>query len=103
MRPPPIFAWLTLPEKAGPRGRSRVMKTPGEQRGVVPADAKAVAVGRLGVEPGVQALVDQRVDGGVQHLREQDWRARVSQPAAYAPLLSVDGRSAGPARFSQRP
>jgi hypothetical protein len=40
---------------------------------------------------------------GVQHLREQDWRARVSQPAAYAPLLSVDGRSAGPARFSQRP
>jgi hypothetical protein len=63
MRPPPISAWLTLPEKAGPRGRSRVMKHPGEQRGVVPADAKVVAVGRLGAEPGVQALVDQRVDG----------------------------------------
>jgi hypothetical protein len=39
------------------------MKHPGEQRGVVPADVKVVAVGRLGAEPGVQALVDQRVDG----------------------------------------
>jgi hypothetical protein len=57
---------------------------------VVPADAKAVAAGRLGAEPGVQALVDQRVDG-------------VYSTCVSKMLRSVDGRRAGPARFSQRP
>ena len=39
---------------------------------VIPADTESVTVGRLRPEPGMQALVDQRVDRGIQHLREQD-------------------------------
>ena len=42
-------------------------KTPG-RRGVVPADPEPVAVGRLGPQLGVQALVNQRMDRGVEHL-----------------------------------
>jgi hypothetical protein len=44
-------------------GRLDAPEHPGGRRGVVPADAKAFAVGRLGAEPGVQAPVDQRADG----------------------------------------
>jgi hypothetical protein len=73
-------------------GRLDAAEDPGGRGGVVPADAEAVAVGRLGSEPGVQALVDQGMDRGVEHPGEQDGRAGVSEPAAHAPLLSVAGR-----------
>jgi hypothetical protein len=43
-------------------GRLDAAEHPGDRAGVVPADAEPVAVGRLGPEPGVQALVDQRMD-----------------------------------------
>ncbi len=51
----------------------------GDRRGVIPADAESVAVGRLG--PSLECRlwsisewtwVDQRVDLGVEHLGEQD-------------------------------
>jgi hypothetical protein len=31
MRPPPIFAWLILPEKVAHRAAARVMKHPGDR------------------------------------------------------------------------
>jgi len=40
----------------------------------VPADAEAVAVGRLGAQLGVEALVDQGVGGFVEELLQQDRR-----------------------------
>jgi len=46
-------------------------KDPWGRRGVIPADAEPIAVGRLGPEPGVQALVDQRVDRGIEHIGKQ--------------------------------
>jgi hypothetical protein len=39
---------------------------------VIPADAEAVAVGRLGAESRMQALVDQRVSRGIQRVLQQD-------------------------------
>ena len=42
-------------------GRPDAAEHPGHGRGVIPADAESVAVGRLSPEPGVQALVDQRM------------------------------------------
>jgi hypothetical protein len=53
----------------------------------VPADAEAVAVGRLGAEPGVEALIDQRVGGFVEELLQQDRRTRIGEPAAHISLL----------------
>ena len=49
----------------------------------VPADAEAVAVRRLGSEPRVQALVDQRMGGLVEELLQQNRRPRVREPAAH--------------------
>ena len=51
--------------------------------GVVPADPEAVAVRRLRPELRMQALVDQRMGGGVQRLAEQDRRTRVGKPATH--------------------
>jgi hypothetical protein len=79
------------------------MKHPEEQRGVVPADAKVVAVGRLGAEPGVQALVDPRVD------REYStYVSRTGEPASASQRhMRRSFRSMAGARgrpdFSQRP
>jgi hypothetical protein len=39
--------------------RFNAAEQPGGRGGVVPADAETVAVGCLGSQPGVQALVDQ--------------------------------------------
>ena len=55
----------------------------------VPPDAKAVAVGRLGAEARVQALVNQGVSRGVERFSEEDRGSRVCEPAAHEPPLSV--------------
>ena len=63
--------------------------TPGRRRGVVPADAEAVAVGRLRTQPRVEALVDQRVGRRVQRLLEAN-RTIPCRPASdTSRLLSV--------------
>ena len=49
-------------------GRLGAVEDPGGGRGIIPANAESVAVRGLGPELGVQALVDQRVDRGVEHL-----------------------------------
>jgi hypothetical protein len=54
-----------------PRGLDAA-EHPGSGLLVIPADAEAITVGSLGPEPGMQALVDQRVNRGIEHLREQD-------------------------------
>jgi hypothetical protein len=84
-------------------GRLDAAEHPRDRAGVIPADAEPVAVGRLGPEPRMQALVDQRLDRGVQHLRKQDRRARVSQPAAHASLLISRGPPRRAARSSRLP
>jgi hypothetical protein len=43
-------------------GRLDAAEDPGNRRGVIPADAEPVAVGRLGSQPGMQPPVDQRMD-----------------------------------------
>jgi hypothetical protein len=53
----------------------------------VPAVAEAVAVGRLGAELGVEALIDQRMGGLVEEFLQQDRRARIGEPAAHMSLL----------------
>src|SRR5919197_4098484 len=61
-------------------------------RAVVPADAKAVAIRRLGAEPGMEALVDQRVLRAVDSGVDRDGRTGVSEPAAHlGALLSRGG------------
>src|ERR1700751_4845768 len=49
----------------------------------VPADPDAVAVGRLGAEFGVEALVDQRVARGVEGVVNQHGRPVVGKPATH--------------------
>jgi hypothetical protein len=53
-------------------GRLDAAEDPRSRRGVIPADTEPVAVGRLGPQLGVQALVNQRMNRGVEHIREQD-------------------------------
>ena len=54
---------------------SVLLNTPGVPPGAVPADTEAVAVRRLGPEPRVQALVDERVLRG-----EEQSSARIGDP-----------------------
>ena len=69
-------------------GRLDAVEDAGVVADAVPADAEAVAVGRLGPQPRVQALVDQRVLRPVQQLLDQDRRAGVCEPATHLRLLS---------------
>ena len=68
----------------------------------VPADAEAVAVRRLGTEPRMQALVDERVFGLVEQLLEQDWRSGVCEPAAHGLSSSCQWAKAVSAAASVR-
>src|SRR5215207_1594939 len=49
----------------------------------VPADAEPVTVGRLGPQPRMEALVDQRVFRLEEQLLKEHRRARVCEPAAH--------------------
>ena len=52
--------------------RLDAMKHPRGVRGAVPPDTEPIAVGRLGPEPRVQALVNERVGPPVKHLFQED-------------------------------
>src|SRR5689334_15760822 len=69
-------------------GRLGAVKQTGCIRSSVPPDAKPVAVGGLGPEPGTQALMNQRVRSFIEHVLEEDGSAGVCEPAAHARLLS---------------
>src|SRR5271166_7068966 len=56
---------------------------PGRRRVVIPAYAESVAVGRLGTERRVQALVDQRMRGRVKRPLQQYRRTAVSKPSTH--------------------
>jgi lysylphosphatidylglycerol synthase-like protein len=70
-------------------GRLDAAEHPRSRGGVIPADTEPVAVGRLRPQLRMQALVDQRMNRGIEHIGEQDRRTRIHQPATHAPLLSA--------------
>src|SRR3954451_18719115 len=78
-----------LAEVAVVPGRFGAMEDARRVLGAVPADAEPVAVRRLGPEPRLQALSDERVRPLVERLSYQDRGAGVCEPAAHLPLLSV--------------
>src|SRR4051812_31824176 len=75
----------------------------------IPPHAEAVAVGRLGAEPRVEALTDERVGALVERLSDEHGGPGVCEPAAHSPRLSVGfarltarSRHADPARGTRR-
>ena len=83
-------------------GRPDAVVDRGAVARAVPAESEAVAVGRLGAHPRVQALVHDPVLGLEEQFVDQDRLSQPGHPATHAGLLSIPCRRARPARSRAR-
>src|SRR4029453_5114286 len=73
-------------------GRLDTVEDPWRVAHAVPADPEPVAVGRLRTEPGVEALVDQRMLRLQGQFLDQPRKAGVGKPAAHRRPFASGGR-----------